>query len=85
MSKLDKFPLFDDFFLDLADFQDLDNFWDLDNFLVFNNFLFFSIDLLPPSIPSILLAASTSLVTNYYNDIIVFSIDISGTAILLKP
>ena len=35
--------------------------------------------------PPTLLAANTLLATSPYNDIIVFSIDISGTAILLKP
>ena len=78
-SKLGKLPLFDNFFLDLADF------WDLDIFLVFNNFLYFSIDSLSLSTPSTSLAASTLSVINTYNDIVVFSIDINGVAILLKP
>ena len=84
-SKLDKFPLFNDFFLNLADFWDLDNFQDLDNFLVFDNFLYFSIDSSSPSTPSISLLVSISLATNTYDDTVVFIIDVSGTAILLKP
>ena len=88
--KLSKFPLFDDFFSDLADFWDLNNFLvfnnfqDLDNFPVFDNFPFFLINSSPPSTPPTSLAASTSLATNTYNDKVVFSIDISGAAILLK-
>ena len=95
-SKLVKFPLFDNFFPDLAKFQDLDifllfdffdlnNFWDLNNFLVFNNFLYFSINLLLPSTPSTSLVANTLLATNTYDDTVIFSIDISSAAILLKP
>ena len=76
--KLGKFPLFDNFFFDLA------NFWDLDNFLVFNNYLYFSINLLSLSMPSILSMANTLLAINIYHDIIVFSIDVCGAAILLK-
>ena len=33
----------------------------------------------------ILLAANTSSATNIYDDLVVFSIDLSDTAILLKP
>ena len=89
--KLGKFPLFDNFFPDLADFWDLDSFlvfddfWDLDNFLIFNNFPHFSIDLSPLSMPPISLAASISLATSTCYDTIVFSIDVSGATILLKP
>ena len=95
-SKLVEFPLFDNFFPDLAefrdldvfslfDFPDLDNFRDLDNFLVFDNFPHFSIDSSPLLTPSTLLAASTSSATSTCDDIVIFSIDISGTVILLKP
>ena len=99
--KLVEFLLFDNFFLDLAKFQDLDifslfdfpdldnfslfDFLDLDNFLVFNNFLHFSIDSSPFSMPSTSLAVSTLLATSTSNDTVVFSIDVSGAAILLKP
>ena len=87
--KLDKFLFFKDFFPNLADFWDFDNFpifnnfWDLDNFLVFNNFPYFSMNLLPSSMPPILLAASTLTATSTYNNTVVFSIDISDVAILL--
>ena len=95
-SKLVEFPLFDNFFLDLAkfqdldvfslfDFPDLDNFWDLDNFSVFDNFSYFSIDLLPLLTLSTSLAASTSSITSTYDNTVVLSINVSGVAILLKP
>ena len=89
-SKLVEFPLFDDFFPDLAEFRDLDvfslfDFRDLDNFPVFDNFPHFSIDLSPPSTPSTSLAVSTSSATSTCNDTVVFSFDVSGAAILLKP
>ena len=77
-SKLDKFLLFDNFFSDLA------NFWDLDNFLIFDNFPHFSINSSPPSILPISLAASILLASSIYDDTIVFSIDVSSVAILLK-
>ena len=70
--KLDKFPLFDNFYSDLADFRDLNN------FPVFDNFLHFSINSSPPLTPPVLLA------TSIYDHIVVFSIDVSGTAIILK-
>ena len=81
--KLVKFPLFNNFFLDLANFQDLKffllfNFSDLDNFLVFNNILDFSINSSLPSMLPIL------FVINTYNNIIIYSIDINNAAILLK-
>ena len=82
--KLGEFPLFDDF-LDLANFWDLDNFWTFDAFLVFDNFLHFSIDSLPPLMPPTSLTASTLLAASTYNNTVVFSIDVSGAAILLKP
>ena len=90
VSKLVEFPLFDDFFSDLAKFQNLDvfslfDFPDLDNFPVFNNFSHFSIDSLSFSTLSTSLVTSTSLATSTCDDTVVFYIDISGTAILLKP
>ena len=96
VSKLVEFPLFDNFFPDLAKFRDLDvfslfnfpdlnNFQDLDNFPVFNNFPHFSINLLLPSTPSTSLAVSISLATSTCDDTVVFSINVSGAAILLKP
>ena len=95
-SKLVEFPLFDDFFPNLAKFRDLNvfslfnfpnlnNFWDLDNFPVFDDFPYFSINSSLPSTPSTSLGASISLATSTYDDIVVFSIDVSGAAILLKP
>ena len=90
MSKLDKFPLFDNFFLDLAYFWDLDNFlifdnfWDLDNFLVFDNFPLFLIDSSPPSTPPTSLAANTLSAISTYNNTVIFSINISDAAILMK-
>ena len=94
--KLVELSFFDNFFPDLAkfrdldvfslfDFPDLDNFRDLDNFLVFDNFPHFSIDSSPPSTPSTSSAASTSSATSTCDDMVVFSIDVSGAAILLKP
>ena len=89
VSKLGEFPLFDSF-LDLAnflpfEFPNLDNFRLFDNFPIFNNFLSFSIDLLPPSILPTSLAANTLSATSTYDNTVVFSIDVSSVAILLKP
>ena len=84
VSKLGEFPLFDGF-LDLADFWDLDDFWTFDVFPVFDNFLHFSIDSSPSLMPLTSLAASILLAANTCNDTIVFSIDVNGAAILLKP
>ena len=56
----------------------------LNNFLVFNNFSYFSINLLLSLISPILLVDNISLAISIYNDIVVFSIDISYMAILLK-
>ena len=96
MSKLDKFLFFDSFFPNLANFWNLDdfllfkffnlnNFRLFDNFLIFDNFLYFLINSLPLLIPPILLMANILLLISTYNDIVVFNIDISGTAILPKP
>ena len=94
-SKLGEFPLFDGF-LDLADFLsseflDLDNFW-LSDHLVFGSTRFDpSLDpSLPPSILPISLAASTLapstlLAESTCDDMVVFSIDVSGASILPKP
>ena len=93
-SKLGEFPLFDGF-LDLADFlpsefPDLDNFW-LSDLLVFGSTRF---DLSlnpsppPPTLPTLLaastLAPSTLFAASTCDDMVVFSIDVSGAAILLK-
>ena len=83
-SKSGKFPLFDNFFLNLANFWDLNNFQNFDNFPIFDNFSYFSIDSSPPSTLSTSLAANTSLTISICYDIIVFIINISDAAILLK-
>ena len=85
-SKLGEFPFFDDFFFDLANFRDLDNFW-LFNLPAFG---FKRFDLpLPSTSPTLLatstLVPSTSLAASTYNEMVVFSIDVSGAAILLNP
>ena len=77
--------------VNLGEFILFDGFLDLDNFqlsdiLVFG---FISFDLLLSLISLTSLAASTStpsnsLAASTYNDIIVFSIDVSGAAILLN-
>ena len=83
--KLGEFPLFDEFFPDLDDFRDLDI------FLVFGSTRFDpSFDSSPPPTSPTSLAASTlapsmSLVASTCDDIVGFSIDVSGAAILLKP
>ena len=56
----------------------------LDDFPVFDDFLYFSIDLLPPSTPPTSLATSTSSAASTCDDTVVFSIDVSSAAILLK-
>ena len=66
--------------------MDLDNFW-LSDLLVFG---FTDFNPLPSLTSSTLLAASISapstlLVTSIYNNMIVFSIDVSDAAILLSP
>ena len=102
VSKLVEFPLFDDFFLDLANFPDLDNFQDLD---VFPDFLAYSTPfLLIPNLSTLpfpsffpkaillllfLLKANLLLLfllgTSLLGDLVIFSIEISRAAILLKP
>ena len=76
--KLGDFPVFDNFFPDLA------NFWDLNNFLIFN-FIDFSIDLQPSSIIPTSLVANILSDTSIYDNMVVFNIDISDVSILLKP
>ena len=97
MSKLDEFPIFDNFFnFSPLNFLDLDNFWDLDVFWP-SDLPVFGFTRFDPSLnPSLLLptspilsvastlAPSTLFAANTYDDIVVFSIDVSGMAILLK-
>ena len=84
------FPDLDDFW-DLADFWDLDIFWP-SNLLVFGSTRFdLSLNplLLPPTLSTSsaasILTPSTSLAASTCDDIVVFSIDVSGATILLKP
>ena len=88
-SKLGEYPLFNGFF-DLSLF-DLDDFWDLANFWLFDLpvFGFICFNPLPPLMSPTLLLASTlapsiSLAASNYNDMIVFNINVSDTAIVLK-
>ena len=96
MSKLGKFPLFDGFFnfspldfLDLDNFQDLADFW-LSDLSIFGFTCFDpSLNPLPPPISLTLstastLTPSTSLAASTYDEIVMFSIDVSSAAILLK-
>ena len=93
--KLGEFPLFDEFFPDLADFRDLDVFWPFD----FPDFLTCST---PPSNPSILPSPSflpeagllslflleADLLPSFLlgaGSFVVFNIEVSRAAILLKP
>ena len=92
--KLGEFPLFDEFFPDLADFRDLDVFWPFD----FPDFLACSTPPLNPSTspsPSFLPEAGLLLSFLLEGDLlpffwltagslIVFNIEVSGAAILLK-
>ena len=78
--KLSEFLLFDNSFLNLA------NFWDLDNFLPFEfpNFLAIS---LSSSILNLLTSPSPTpsyLGVNFSGGIIIFNIEVSKVAILLK-
>ena len=76
--KLDEFPLFDKFFLDLAGFWDLDDFWPFD----FPDFLAIST---PPS-PSLSSSSLTSSLSkvDFSNSAAVFSIEVGKVVILLK-
>ena len=88
-SKLDEFSLFDSFFDFLSlNFPDLDNFRDLDIFWPFNFPDFLAIFTLPtPSTPSLLSQSPTSSLSEVHlsGGAVVFSIEVSETAILLKP
>ena len=93
--KLSEFPLFDKFFSDLADFRDLDIFWSFD----FPDFLTCSTPPPNPSTspsPSFLLEAGLLLLFLLEANLlpsfllgagllVVFNIEVSGAAILLKP
>ena len=91
--KLGKFPLFDSFFdfspFDLVDFWDLADFW-LSDLLVFGSTHFnLSFDPLPlPTSPTSLAESiftpSILLASSIRDSIVVFSIDVSDAAILLK-
>ena len=75
-SKLVKFPLFNNFFLDLAKFRDLN---------VFSDFLACST---PPTTPNSLTSPSSTpsySKINLFGDTVVFSIKVSRAIILLKP
>ena len=86
--KLGEFPLFDEFFPDLANFWDLHVFWPLD----FLDFLVCSIPPLPNSSTSLLpfffheagLLPSCLLRADLLDNPVIFNIEVSGTAILLK-
>ena len=89
--KLDEFPLFDSFFnFSLLDFPDLDNFWDLADFwdlnvsLLFNFPDFLAIFTLSLSIPSPASLSPTFSEVDLFNGAAVFSIEVSGVAILLN-
>ena len=86
---LDKFPFFDNFFPNLANFWDLNNFllfefFNLDNFSNFG-FINFLINLSLFLTLSFLLVANILLIINIYNNIIIFSININHATILLNP
>ena len=97
-SKLNEFLLFDNFFLDLADFQDFDKFWLFDflDFLAY--FTLLSTNTSTLLLPSFFLEASLLLLflleadllllilleTCLFGDSVVFSIVVSGATILLK-
>ena len=73
--KLSNIPFFDNFFLDLANFEDLKNFY---NFLTI-----FSLLLIPKFLTLPLLILSY-LGVNLFSITVVFSIKVSRVAILLK-
>ena len=88
VSKLVKFPLFDNFFLDLAKFQDLNIFslFDFPNLDNFPNFLAYSTPFLPTLNLLILLSPTLSCSgVNFSGGTVVFSIEMGRAAILLKP
>ena len=85
--KLGEFPLFD-IFLDLANFLPFE-FLDLANFSSFGSIRFDPLfDPSPPPMLPLLLAASmlapsTSLAISTFDEMVIFSIDVSSAAILL--
>ena len=94
--KLGEFPLFDEFFPNLADFRDLDVFWPFD----FPDFLACSTPSPPnPSTsPSPSFLPEAGLLSSFLleadllpsfllgaGSLVVFNIEVSGAAILLKP
>ena len=91
LPKLGKLPLFDNFFLDLADFQDLDNFSlfkfpNLDKFWLFNFLNFLAIFLSRP-ISNLLTSLPPTFShskNNFSSNIVIFSIKVSGAVILLN-
>ena len=87
--KLSEFALFDEFFLDLADFRDLDVFWPFDfpDFLVCStsSSSYSLISLSPLSLREAGLLLLFLLGAGSSSDSIVFNIEVNRTAILLKP
>ena len=84
--KLDEFPLFDGF-LDLADFLPFE-IPDLGNFRPFDDFPdFLASSPPPPSTPNPMISPSPFFTSDpdTSGDPVVFSIEMSGAAILLKP
>ena len=79
--KLGEFPLFDEFFPDLADFWDLNVFWPFE----FLGFLASSSPLSPT--PNLMTSPLPFPISgpDMSGDLFVFSIEVSGAAILLKP
>ena len=82
--KLGEFPLFDKFFLDLVKFQDLDNFFNFPPFDFPDFVASSSLSLLIPNLTILPLPFSTSG-PDMSGDPVVFNIEVSGAAILLKP
>ena len=97
-SKLSKFPLFNNFFFDLANFQDLNNFclFDFSDFLVYftlslsNPILLLRLFLIETNLLlSLLLETSLLLLfllgAGLSNNIVIFKIMVNEAAILPKP
>ena len=90
--KLDEFPLFDNFFLDLAGFWDLNNFlpfkfFNLANFFNFFDFLACSI-LSPPNLSSLLLLlffSKAGLLLLFLLEINLLSLFLLGAGLLGDP
>ena len=81
-SKLVEFPLFDDFFPDLAKFQDLNV------FLLFNFSYFLACSIsfsLISNLSTSPLLTPSRLGVDFSSGTVVFNIEVSGAAILLKP